>query len=125
MDDRLEVGAGAGIAEDDAAESCAIECARFGQHVAAEAIDDGAQARRTRRHGLARQAIGVDGRQSGLVEALRDVGLAGGDAAGQADARARRQASVSSDGRAGARRSSTNEFHSWQCGHRHSSSLLR
>ena len=101
------------------------------EHVAPEAGDDGLEACRARRDGPVREHVGIDGRDAELREPGQTIGLAGGDAAGerhpqQAEAHVVLAAGISASvSVAGVMRSSTNVFHSWQCGHCQSSSVLR
>ena len=109
------------------AEGPAIEAAVGQQDVGPEAFGHGRQAGRARGDGVARQHVGVERRDAVRGQPRADVALAGRDAAGERRAQQGHpaQPSARSPSWAAASRSSTKVFHSWQCGHCQSSSLLR
>ncbi len=83
MDDGLEIGAGLRVREHHDAEGPAIEAAVGQQDVRAEAFGHGRQAGRARGDGVARQHVGVEGRDAVRGQPGADVALAGRDAAGE------------------------------------------
>ena len=128
MDDGFEIGAGLRVAEHHDAEGAAIEAAVGQEDVGPEALGHGRQARRAGRDGVARQHVRVEGRDAVRRQPRADIALAGCDAAGERRAQQGHgpaQPSARSPSWAAASRSSTKVFHSWQCGHCQSSSLLR
>ena len=134
---RFERAARAGVGEDDRAERRAVERAvGVERSPAPKRATTASKPGGARRDGLARQRVGVDRRRAERGERAQAVRLAGRDAAGQRDAQESRSVTGSAGARlragisasvsvAGVIRSSTNVFHSWQCGHCQSSSVLR
>ena len=134
MEDRLEVPPLVDVGEHQGGQRPAIQIAVGGQDAAAEPRHDGVESRRAVRDHVARERVGVDGRHAQGVEDGPHMALAGAHAAGQGDALHLRVLGCQAGsvgpgstaaGRAGVSRSSTNVFHSWHCGHCHSSSVLR
>ena len=132
MQDGLEIAAPGGVGKHQGGQGAAVEIAVGVQDAAAERGDDGVEARRPVRDDVARQRVGVDGRHAERGEDRAHVALAGSHPAGKGNAlhlvvvvMAPQLGPGSGTWRAGVNRSSTNVFHSWHCGHCHSSSVLR
>jgi len=83
VDDCFEVGTRETIGEDDARERGAIERAVIAENRRAKPRDDGREASRTRRDGIARQAIRIDNRDARRGKLRRAVGLSCRYPAGQ------------------------------------------
>ena len=101
-----------------------IELVTIVKDFRSEAREDGGQGRSAGRDCCSRQQIRIDGWHSKALELGADHALARGDAAGQSDALHPPNSAVTASF-AGDRRSSTNVFHSWHCGHCQSNSVLR
>ena len=89
MQQRFEPFSLLGVREDPLAQLLAIQSAVGVLHLRAEMAGDLTKQRRTWRDDLAREHVRVDNRHSERGKQVGDGALAGGDAAGEADAKAR------------------------------------
>src|SRR5207248_7167476 len=85
MDDRVEPGQPVGVAEDDPAQSLAVERAVRAYDVRPELGNDRVEARRTGFDDVAGDPVGVDDDSAEVGEAARDLALARADPPGQPD----------------------------------------
>jgi hypothetical protein len=87
MDDFLQVASGLGVVEHDGANFPAVQCAVGLTHVRAEPANNRRKPCTARGHGVAREYVGVNGRNAEPLEARAHVTLAGGNTARERYAR--------------------------------------
>src|SRR5687768_7379746 len=153
VNDLLEIVPGLGVIENYTGQLPSVERAGRVDDIRTEAGNDRGKSRTARLHGLPGQDIGINRRHTQFLEHCTHVALARRNSAGERDPSCHEYSgtnnhqplstnrlsplsttnhqlptnhgSATAGSFAGAIRSSTKVFHSWHCGHCHSSSVLR